>query len=216
MREIIENKYVSRLLKALGLDYQKTISDKERERRLDNINENEQDLVAVIRLPGRKGYFQPENDNKKNFWFFVEPKLMESTISKKLENNIKIKNVSALQQGQRVYMIFEGDLNPETGNNLNKVYGTTIKDNQKSVIEWETINASQTPVVKNKSVYLDYVGATLTAAAFDKVLPGLGKWLVTLASWLFAISTMISWSYYGEKGVLFLIGEKGIILYKTR
>jgi len=124
------------------------------------------------------------------------------------------KNVSDLQQGQRVYMIFEGDLNPETGNNLNKVYGTTIKDNQKSVIEWETINASQTPVVKNKSVYLDYVGATLTAAAFDKVLPGLGKWLVTLASWLFAISTMISWSYYGEKGVLFLIGEKGIILYK--
>ena len=46
------------------------------------------------------------------------------------------------------------------------------------------------------------------------MLPGLGKWLVTLASWLFAISTMISWSYYGEKGVLFLIGEKGIILYK--
>ena len=62
------------------------LQKKERERRLDNINENEQDLVAVIRLPGRKGYFQPENDNKKNFWFFVEPKLMESTISIKLED----------------------------------------------------------------------------------------------------------------------------------
>ena len=62
------------------------LQKKERERRLDNINENDQDLIAVIRLPGRKGYFQPENDNKKNFWFFVEPKLMESTISIKLED----------------------------------------------------------------------------------------------------------------------------------
>ena len=54
----------------------------------------------------------------------------------------------------------------------------------------------------------------LAAAAFDKVSSGLGKWLVTLASWLFAISTMISWSYYGEKGVSFLLGEKAILSYK--
>ena len=66
----------------------------------------------------------------------------------------------------------------------------------------------------NGDVYLDYVGANLTAAAFDKVSDGLGKWLVTLASWLFAISTMISWSYYGEKGVSFLLGEKAILTYK--
>ena len=112
-------------------------------------------------------------------------------------------------------MIYEGELNPETGNNLNKIYGTTLTTNQNSVIEWETVNIAQAPVINNRSIYLDYVGATLTAAAFDKVLPGLGKWLVTLASWLFAISTMISWSYYGEKGVVFLVGEKGVILYKV-
>ena len=28
----------------------------------------------------------PDNDNVKNFWFFVEPELMEETISMKLEN----------------------------------------------------------------------------------------------------------------------------------
>ena len=66
----------------------------------------------------------------------------------------------------------------------------------------------------DNGIYLDYVGATLTAAAFDKVIPGLGKWRVTLASWLFAISTMISWSYYGEKGIVYLIGQKGVIFYK--
>ena len=89
-----------------------------------------------------------------------------------------------------------------------------------TTVEWDEISfldspaSPETPELKDRSVYIDYVGATLTAAAFDKVVPGLGKWLVTLASWLFAISTMISWSYYGEKGVVFLVGEKGVILYK--
>ena len=63
-------------------------------------------------------------------------------------------------------------------------------------------------------VYRDYEGAQLTAFAFDRVFPGLGKWLVTIAAWLFAISTMISWSYYGEKGVTYLFGAGGVIPYK--
>ena len=31
------------------------------------------EFEAVIRLPGRKGYFQPDNDPKGNFWFFIQP-----------------------------------------------------------------------------------------------------------------------------------------------
>ena len=50
--------------------------------------------------------------------------------------------------------------------------------------------------------------------AFDTVQDGLGKWLVTLAAWLFAISTMISWSYYGEQGVVFLAGERAVVPYR--
>jgi amino acid carrier protein len=64
------------------------------------------------------------------------------------------------------------------------------------------------------AVYREYEGAHLTAFAFDRVFPGLGKWLVTLAAWLFAISTMISWSYYGEKGIAFMFGARGILPYK--
>ena len=63
-------------------------------------------------------------------------------------------------------------------------------------------------------VYREYEGAQLTAFAFDRVFEGLGKWLVTLAAWLFAISTMISWSYYGEKGIAFMFGVRGILPYK--
>ncbi|MBT8440775.1 MAG: alanine:cation symporter family protein, partial [Gammaproteobacteria bacterium] len=55
---------------------------------------------------------------------------------------------------------------------------------------------------------------TLTAKAFDTVAPGLGKWLVTLAVWLFAISTCISWSYYGEQSAVYLAGDKAVLPYK--
>ena len=62
---------------------------------------------------------------------------------------------------------------------------------------------------------MDYPGPSLTGHAFDREIPGLGKWLVTLAAWLFALSTAISWSYYGEQGVIYLFGEKVIFPYKV-
>jgi AGCS family alanine or glycine:cation symporter len=38
--------------------------------------------------------------------------------------------------------------------------------------------------------------------------------MVTLAACLFAFSTMISWSYYGEKGAEYLLGPSAILPYK--
>jgi AGCS family alanine or glycine:cation symporter len=70
----------------------------------------------------------------------------------------------------------------------------------------------------DKGVYQDLVGAPLTGHAFDRAIPGLGKWLVTFTCWLFAFSTMISWSYYGEQGIVFLFGRRleaiAVLLYK--
>ena len=82
------------------------------------------------------------------------------------------------------------------------------------VLEWGALASSSRPRVEDTGVYATYVGATLTAKAFDSVAPGLGKWLVTLAVWLFAFSTMISWSYYGEQGIVFLFGERMVLTYK--
>jgi len=42
----------------------------------------------------------------------------------------------------------------------------------------------------------------------------LGGWLVTITVAMFAFSTIISWSYYGEQGVTFIFGEKGITAYR--
>ena len=57
-------------------------------------------------------------------------------------------------------------------------------------------------------------GVELTAAALDHSLPGLGTYFVPLAVCLFAYSTLISWSYYGERAVDFLFGEGPIFAYK--
>jgi AGCS family alanine or glycine:cation symporter len=47
-------------------------------------------------------------------------------------------------------------------------------------------------------------GASLTAAAFESVLPNLGKYIVSIGIIFFAFSTIIAWSYYGETGVKYL------------
>ena len=67
---------------------------KEREKRINNINSEEKEFIAVIRVPGRKGYFQPENDPLKNFWFFVEPTLMEKQLKFSLEKNFYLEAVN--------------------------------------------------------------------------------------------------------------------------
>ena len=56
-------------------------------------------------------------------------------------------------------------------------------------------------------------GAPLTAAAFETVL-GWFPYLLTAAVCLFAYSTLISWSYYGERCWSHLFGRKTAIIYK--
>lgn len=79
-------------------------------------------------------------------------------------------------------------------------------------IEWDAPSPGSKLVTSG--VFRDFKGAALTAHAFDRQYPGLGKYLVTLAAWFFALSTMISWSYYGEQGVTYMFGGRGILAYK--
>jgi len=63
-------------------------------------------------------------------------------------------------------------------------------------------------------------GAPLTTLAFVKGLSGvglggLGRFIVTISVLLFAISTAISWSYYGDRCANYLFGTRGIYPYKV-
>jgi AGCS family alanine or glycine:cation symporter len=57
-------------------------------------------------------------------------------------------------------------------------------------------------------------GAPLTGHAFRKALGGLGGLIVTLDVVLFAVSTGISWSYYGDRSVEYLFGSGAIPIYR--
>ena len=57
-------------------------------------------------------------------------------------------------------------------------------------------------------------GAALTTSAFDQGLPIFGKYIVIFGLILFAFSTIIGWSYYGEKCAEFIFGEKVIPIYR--
>ena len=60
----------------------------------------------------------------------------------------------------------------------------------------------------------ELVGVPLTAAAFDTVINGFGHYYIPIAATLFAFSTLISWSYYGETAVYYLTGKKGVLPFK--
>lgn len=116
----------------------------------------------------------------------------------------------------RVFTIVEGDVDSRTAGNRHRIFGTVRQTDEGDYrVDWGSVSAAQRPELSDEGVWINYVGAALTSVAFDAVVPGLGTWLVTLSAWLFAISTMISWSYYGEQGWIYLFGEGSVTLYRV-
>lgn len=58
-------------------------------------------------------------------------------------------------------------------------------------------------------------GAVLTAKAFNMGLPGPGDYIVSIGIIFFAFSTAISWSYYGDRCVDYLFGDKMVLPYRV-
>ena len=116
--------------------------------------------------------------------------------------------------GDPVYTLVRAHDNPNTANDRHRINGVVHIVGEETIIEWGTFESPVQPTLVEPGIYANYAGATLTARAFDSAAPGLGKWLVTIAVWMFAISTMISWSYYGEQGMVYLAGEKSVLPYK--
>jgi alanine or glycine:cation symporter, AGCS family len=123
--------------------------------------------------------------------------------------------VTQWHHGESVYMIVHAHHSARSDTDLHKIYGTVTAIGQgRPMIEWRSFPSPVEPRLASPGLFVDYQGATLTARAFDSVTPGLSKWLVTLAAWLFALSTMISWSYYGEQGMIYLAGQRSVMAYK--
>ncbi|MPZ18840.1 MAG: amino acid carrier protein [Luteitalea sp.] len=60
-------------------------------------------------------------------------------------------------------------------------------------------------------------GQTSTAAvaqAFDQAMPGVGGLVVAVCAFLFGYGTLIGWSYYGERFLAYVLGERVTIPYR--
>ncbi|MDR1913738.1 MAG: alanine:cation symporter family protein, partial [Clostridiales bacterium] len=76
--------------------------------------------------------------------------------------------------------------------------------------------------VYNMDVYLantangieNVSGTALTSSAFSSMMP-FGGQFVAIAIALFAFTTILGWSYYGERGIEYLFGYKGVVPYKV-
>ncbi|MDH3615908.1 MAG: amino acid carrier protein [Gammaproteobacteria bacterium] len=116
--------------------------------------------------------------------------------------------------GDKTTFVVEAHPNEKTGLTLHRIEGVVQESATGYTTAWDAFSGPTSPRIIGDGLYRSYVGATLTAKAFDSVTPGLGKWLVSIAAWMFALSTMISWSYYGEQALVFLTGEKAVLGYR--
>ncbi len=133
------------------------------------------------------------------------------------------RKVMSVETGSDIVKVF-GNLevtepvqNPEDAENDADLAGGEL------VITWSPVESQGPPQFLDDSeaprVYVNYKGASLTALAFDNIfdeyMPRAGSYLVLIAAWLFAVSTMISWSYYGEQGIIYLMGQRAVLPYKV-
>jgi AGCS family alanine or glycine:cation symporter len=78
--------------------------------------------------------------------------------------------------------------------------------------EVELLGEGKEPVVDGVALL---TSAPLTAKAFTLGLPGRwGSLIVTIGVVLFAVSTGISWSYYGDRSIQYVLGSRAIPIYR--
>jgi len=134
--------------------------------------------------------------------------------------------------GKEIQPTFTGELTVENGKitneNITFLHSRSFADNifvykNEGLIEDELFTGSVKieagSVVDDKP--LKFVGeslvhsAPLTAIAFNRGFFGeYGQYIVSIGLLLFAFSTAISWSYYGDRAMTFLFGTKSVIYYR--
>ena len=72
-----------------------------------------------------------------------------------------------------------------------------------------------TTIMKNPNINMDMIedGSQMTTAAFSQI-PVLGPLILVVGIITFAYSTILGWSYYGERCCEYLFGKKGMLPYK--
>lgn len=140
------------------------------------------------------------------------------------DDALELKNF--LQGGKNIKP-FSGDIEVHNGeffSNITILHARSVAENVRLFNNGQSFSGT-VMVVEGKpqleaSMYIEgkslIHSAPLTTEAFSK--SWLGKWgryIVTIGLLLFAFSTAISWSYYGDRAVTFLFGVKYVNYYRV-
>ena len=141
-------------------------------------------------------------------------------------NEGDVKKLNTLLHGDSDIAVFTGNLNISEGKIMDKVtvfHARSIaediivkKGNQKYTglleIKDGKVLLSEDVIFEGKSLIHS---APLTTEAFTKSWMGsYGRYIVAIGLLLFAFSTAISWSYYGDRAITFLFGSGAVIYYR--
>lgn len=146
-------------------------------------------------------------EGKPNTWTVSTTALPRKTREAERTSNV-------WREGDPLFVLVRGEFDHHTGRDIHALTGAVVRTDGELAIRWDPYVSPAKPELVDNGVHLGLRGAALTGYAFDRVTPGLGMWIVTAACWLFAVSTMISWYYYGEQGVIFLFGKWFVFPYK--
>lgn len=127
--------------------------------------------------------------------------------------------------GENAIPAFNGDLEIENGvitSDVSIINARSLAENVK-IYQDENLFTGTILVEEGKSQNSDVIfrgeslvhSAPLTAIAFQKgFFGGWGQYIVSIGLLLFAFSTAISWSYYGDRAMTFLFGTKSVVYYR--
>lgn len=123
--------------------------------------------------------------------------------------------------------LFTGSLNVEEGtiqDNLSLIHARSLAEEvevsldgqpftgQIMVVNGKIADRSPQPVLTGRSLVHS---APLSTAAFSRsVMGSAGEYIVAIALLLFAFSTAIAWSYYGDRSITYLVGSRYVIYYR--
>ncbi len=160
-----------------------------------------------------------QNDFQDTDLTVLDAKYDESNANdkEKLSNYIK---------GDESLLFFTGELDVSAGeitNNLTILHARSVGEDilvsepngkftgKLKIVNGKLIREGNNVKISGKSLLHS---APLTNEAFKRSPFGeYGKYIVTIGLLLFAFSTAISWSYYGDRAVTYLFGAKGVIYY---
>ena len=142
-------------------------------------------------------------------------------------NSADVAKLSSHLRGDQFIDLYNGKLNVENGviatPGISVIHARSLAENIRFTSGKEPFSgeleviAGKLPNMASMTVRGESLihSAPLTTFAFSRsILKGFGPYIVTFSLLLFAFSTAISWSYYGDRAVTYLFGPKWVLYYR--